>query len=171
MLILCLFILSYSGEFHQSISTTSLLTGLTGSYATLPSRAESPGFGDQPGSPGPLLPPTFGLESAHNSPPAPSSYNLQGDLSQLPGAAFARLSFSEKRQSLVPSQVFISCTYCGRSLALSHKSRAKGVLGLSCPSCVKPMPRCAICLQRLGTMNDTYRPDPLNTLGDSLVNI
>lgn len=75
-----------------------------------------------------------------------------------------------------PSQhVVLACEYCNKSIAASHPamptSPHKAHLArmpqasqhhtknkmLSCPHCRKPLPRCALCLQHLGT--PSYSPD------------
>ncbi|XP_057660975.1 GATOR complex protein MIOS [Diorhabda carinulata] len=61
-----------------------------------------------------------------------------------------------------PQQVYVSCNFCGKSISayLSshdrnrpqlHKSSAIKSKLSSCPNCRKPLPRCAICLQYMGT--------------------
>ncbi|CAB9496206.1 GATOR complex protein MIOS [Seminavis robusta] len=60
----------------------------------------------------------------------------------------------------VPAQLDARCTYCSASLGLrrldNHAnqwlSKMKPVLSC-CPSCQKPLPRCAICLLSLGALN------------------
>ncbi|XP_046467941.1 GATOR2 complex protein MIOS [Neodiprion pinetum] len=63
-----------------------------------------------------------------------------------------------------PQQVYISCNFCGKSISayMQGLSRARGPFARlgstsnklkmsSCPSCRKPLPRCAICLMHMGT--------------------
>lgn len=60
----------------------------------------------------------------------------------------------------VPAQLDARCTYCSSSLGLKRLenhanqwlSKMKPVLSC-CPSCQKPLPRCAICLLSLGCLN------------------
>ena len=60
----------------------------------------------------------------------------------------------------VPAQLDARCTYCSSSLGLKRQdmhanqwlSKMKPVLSC-CPSCQKPLPRCAICLLSLGCLN------------------
>ncbi|XP_015608765.1 GATOR complex protein MIOS-B [Cephus cinctus] len=65
-----------------------------------------------------------------------------------------------------PQQVYISCNFCGKSISayMQGLSRARGPFGRlggtsnklkmsSCPSCRKPLPRCAICLMHMGTVS------------------
>ncbi|XP_063974813.1 GATOR2 complex protein MIOS [Diachasmimorpha longicaudata] len=65
-----------------------------------------------------------------------------------------------------PPQVYISCNFCGKSISafMQGLSRARGPFGRlgntsnklkmsSCPSCRKPLPRCAICLMHMGTVS------------------
>ncbi|WAR08435.1 MIO-like protein, partial [Mya arenaria] len=67
-------------------------------------------------------------------------------------------------KSRVPGQAFVSCNYCGKSIACnmtlasrpraSHynpppNNRPKSTI---CPGCRKPLPRCALCLTNLGTL-------------------
>ena len=60
----------------------------------------------------------------------------------------------------VPAQLDARCTYCSASLGLKRLdnhanqwlSKMKPVLSC-CPSCQKPLPRCAICLLSLGALN------------------
>ncbi|KAL4222251.1 hypothetical protein ACF0H5_018288 [Mactra antiquata] len=72
-----------------------------------------------------------------------------------------RHSFDKTR---VPSQGFVSCNYCGKSIAcnmtLASRSRPSNYNSLPptnrpkitcCPGCRKPLPRCALCLTNLGT--------------------
>ncbi|XP_072401443.1 GATOR2 complex protein MIOS isoform X2 [Diabrotica undecimpunctata] len=62
-----------------------------------------------------------------------------------------------------PQQVYVSCNFCGKSISaylsshdrnrppqLHKTSSTKSKLS-SCPNCRKPLPRCAICLQYMGT--------------------
>ncbi|XP_077978834.1 GATOR2 complex protein MIOS-B-like [Glandiceps talaboti] len=74
---------------------------------------------------------------------------------------------SQCDQSSRPSQqVFISCNFCGKSIAsnmLTGSSRARLMTAgfgagmsnkskiSSCPGCRKPLPRCALCLINMGT--------------------
>ncbi|KAJ8313969.1 hypothetical protein KUTeg_008530 [Tegillarca granosa] len=67
----------------------------------------------------------------------------------------------------IPSQAFVSCNYCGKTIAcnmtMASRSRpfvthsSTGTLSshkprtTCCPSCRKPLPRCALCLTNLGT--------------------
>ncbi|KAK0099087.1 hypothetical protein PV326_006551 [Microctonus aethiopoides] len=73
-----------------------------------------------------------------------------------------RSSTNEK----LPQQVYISCNFCGKSISafMQGLSRARGPFGRlgsssnklkmsSCPSCRKPLPRCAICLMHMGTVS------------------
>ncbi|XP_043268495.1 GATOR complex protein MIOS-B [Venturia canescens] len=73
-----------------------------------------------------------------------------------------RSSTSEK----LSQQVSISCNFCGKSISavMQGLSRARGPFGRlastsnklkmsSCPSCRKPLPRCAICLMHMGTVS------------------
>ncbi|KAJ8676074.1 hypothetical protein QAD02_011860 [Eretmocerus hayati] len=64
-------------------------------------------------------------------------------------------------------QMYISCNFCGKSISASMQglSRARGPFGgrigstsnkpkmSACPSCRKPLPRCAICLMHMGTVS------------------
>jgi len=67
-------------------------------------------------------------------------------------------------------QVYVSCHYCGKSVSpwykglpkcgktgsLSRQGGAANKVKLqSCPSCKKPLPRCAICLVNMGTASGT----------------
>ncbi|XP_053373892.1 GATOR complex protein MIOS-like [Mercenaria mercenaria] len=64
----------------------------------------------------------------------------------------------------VPSQAFVSCNFCGKTIAcnmaLAARSRPSAYSSLPptnrpkitcCPGCRKPLPRCALCLTNLGT--------------------
>lgn len=72
-----------------------------------------------------------------------------------------RHSFDKTRE---PSQAFVSCNFCGKSIAcnmaLASRSRPSNYSSLPptnrpkitcCPGCRKPLPRCALCLTNLGT--------------------
>lgn len=63
-----------------------------------------------------------------------------------------------------PQQVYISCNFCGKSISayLQNMDKSRGGPQLhkttttkaklsSCPNCRKPLPRCCICLQYMGT--------------------
>lgn len=56
------------------------------------------------------------------------------------------------------AQLEVRCNYCSAPLSLPHQenrawhSKMKGVL-TCCPSCKKPLPRCAICMLPLGALN------------------
>ncbi|XP_012282534.1 GATOR complex protein MIOS-B [Orussus abietinus] len=65
-----------------------------------------------------------------------------------------------------PQQMYISCNFCGKSISayMQGLSRTRGPFGrlgstsnklkmTSCPSCRKPLPRCAICLMHMGTVS------------------
>ncbi|XP_015172042.1 PREDICTED: WD repeat-containing protein mio [Polistes dominula] len=65
-----------------------------------------------------------------------------------------------------PPQIYVSCNFCGKSISafMQGLSRARGPFGRlgstsnklkmsSCPSCRKPLPRCAICLMHMGTVS------------------
>lgn len=65
---------------------------------------------------------------------------------------------------LVPGQAFVSCNFCGKSIAcnmtLASRSRPNMNSMLPsthkpkiacCPGCRKPLPRCSLCLTNLGT--------------------
>lgn len=67
-------------------------------------------------------------------------------------------------------QVYVSCHYCGKSVSpwykgLPHAGKtgslsrqgggANKVKLQSCPSCKKPLPRCAVCLVNMGTASGT----------------
>ena len=62
-----------------------------------------------------------------------------------------------------PPQLYARCNYCNTSLPLSRLSRQENIASgwlsrqkpvLSCcPSCKKPLPRCALCLLPLGCLN------------------
>lgn len=67
-------------------------------------------------------------------------------------------------KSRVQSQAFVSCNFCGKSIAcnmtLASRSRSGNYSSLPptnrpkitcCPGCRKPLPRCALCLTNLGT--------------------
>ncbi|XP_058794718.1 GATOR complex protein MIOS-B [Phymastichus coffea] len=73
-----------------------------------------------------------------------------------------RASVNEKP----PQQMYISCNFCGKSISafMQGLSRARGPFGrigstsnklkmTACPSCRKPLPRCAICLMHMGTVS------------------
>nr|XP_006821083.1 PREDICTED: WD repeat-containing protein mio-like [Saccoglossus kowalevskii] len=76
-------------------------------------------------------------------------------------------------------QVFISCNFCGKSIAsnmLTGSSRSRVMTSFgggiankskisSCPSCRKPLPRCAICLMNMGT---PATPPPTNTTKEEI---
>eukprot|EP00105_Crassostrea_gigas_P024741 XP_011445101.2 PREDICTED: WD repeat-containing protein mio-B [Crassostrea gigas] len=66
----------------------------------------------------------------------------------------------------VISQAFVSCNFCGKSIACNmpvasrarpHNSYSAGTLTSTkpkiscCPGCRKPLPRCSLCLTHLGT--------------------
>lgn len=65
----------------------------------------------------------------------------------------------------VPSQAFISCNFCGKSIACNLPVAARNLPFMSqsiatfsnrpkvtcCPGCRKPLPRCSLCLTNLGT--------------------
>lgn len=61
-------------------------------------------------------------------------------------------------QAPVRAQLEARCNYCSAPLSLRHQesrawhSKMKGVL-TCCPSCRKPLPRCAICMLPLGAPN------------------
>jgi WD repeat-containing protein mio len=64
-------------------------------------------------------------------------------------------------QAAVPAQLEARCNYCSASLVLRKRqetqpnqwlSKMKGVLQC-CPQCRKPLPRCAVCMLSLGTLN------------------
>ncbi|XP_078320421.1 GATOR2 complex protein MIOS-B-like isoform X1 [Crassostrea virginica] len=69
-------------------------------------------------------------------------------------------------QFRVISQAFVSCNFCGKSIACNmpvasrarpHNSYSAGTLTSTkpkvscCPGCRKPLPRCSLCLTHLGT--------------------
>ncbi|XP_074540448.1 GATOR2 complex protein MIOS [Halichoeres trimaculatus] len=82
-----------------------------------------------------------------------------------------RAEFDIHRGKLDPSskplaQVFVSCNFCGKPISYScslmpHQGRGFSQYGVSgsptkskvtsCPSCRKPLPRCALCLMNMGT--------------------
>ncbi|VDI39836.1 WD repeat-containing protein mio [Mytilus galloprovincialis] len=69
----------------------------------------------------------------------------------------------------VPSQAFISCNFCGKSIACNLPMVQRSLPFMSgpmaanfnrpkvtcCPGCRKPLPRCALCLTNLGTPSGT----------------
>ncbi|XP_014229294.1 GATOR complex protein MIOS-B [Trichogramma pretiosum] len=69
-------------------------------------------------------------------------------------------------KSAVNKQMYVSCTYCGKNVCASMQgiARTRGPFGrlgstsnklkmTACPSCRKPLPRCAICLMHMGTVS------------------
>jgi WD repeat-containing protein mio len=78
----------------------------------------------------------------------------------------SRLKSSASRQAdpdvmaSIPAQIDARCNYCSAPLGLKNQdthssqllSKMKPVLSC-CPQCRKPLPRCAICLLPLGTLN------------------
>lgn len=70
-------------------------------------------------------------------------------------------------------QVYIACNYCGKSISNWGRNRIGKTGSLSrtgsvqnkskaqaCPSCRKPLPRCAVCLVNMGTMSGLSSNDP-----------
>ncbi|KAL5006541.1 hypothetical protein ScPMuIL_015347 [Solemya velum] len=65
----------------------------------------------------------------------------------------------------IPTQAFVSCNFCGKSIAcnlpLASRPRPLASPLMSahkpkiscCPGCRKPLPRCAVCLTNLGTLS------------------
>jgi len=63
----------------------------------------------------------------------------------------------------LPPQLYARCNYCNTSLPLSKLRRQKGMANTwlsrekpvlsCCPSCRKPLPRCAVCLLPMGCLN------------------
>lgn len=79
-------------------------------------------------------------------------------------AKFDIIWHSVDSSRLVPGQAFVSCNFCGKSIAcnmtLASRSRPNMNSMLPsthkpkiacCPGCRKPLPRCALCLTNLGT--------------------
>jgi len=71
------------------------------------------------------------------------------------------LSHDPDVQAPIPAQIDARCNYCGSPLIHRNKDGAsiesslakmKSVLNC-CPTCRKPLPRCAVCLLSLGTIN------------------
>jgi hypothetical protein len=68
--------------------------------------------------------------------------------------------FDPDVQAAVPAQLDARCNYCSSSLGLKSQdthanqwlSKMKPVLSC-CPTCRKPLPRCAICMLSLGSLN------------------
>lgn len=64
-------------------------------------------------------------------------------------------------------QIYVACNFCGKNISNTNRNRVNKTGSLSrqqtsqqnrskaqaCPSCRKPMPRCAICLVNMGTMS------------------
>lgn len=78
------------------------------------------------------------------------------------GSGGARPPVDPDVQASVPAQVDARCNYCNAPLALrSQDAQSRGSQFLAklkpvlscCPQCRKPLPRCAICLLSLGTLN------------------
>ncbi|CAH1154363.1 unnamed protein product [Phaedon cochleariae] len=78
-------------------------------------------------------------------------------------ADFDIMLASFKPSEKPPQQVYVSCNFCGKSISaflsgqdrnrqLLHKSASGKIKLSSCPNCRKPLPRCAICLQHMGTI-------------------
>ncbi|XP_064613766.1 GATOR2 complex protein MIOS-A-like [Liolophura sinensis] len=72
-----------------------------------------------------------------------------------------------------PSQVYVSCNFCGKSISSNNPVRQRPFPGLygsqqtksrisSCPGCRKPLPRCALCLMHMGTASGTQRQNQPN---------
>ena len=73
--------------------------------------------------------------------------------------------------SLQPSQISISCNYCGKSVSTGSSGASRGrpfIFGgastykqkiSSCPTCRKPLPRCALCLMNMGTPSQGILPN------------
>lgn len=66
------------------------------------------------------------------------------------------------RQPNAPAQIYVRCTFCNTSVMPSRKARGPvssryrdqgtgRAAVMACPSCRKPLPRCSICLQNMGT--------------------
>ncbi|XP_074036422.1 GATOR complex protein mio [Leptinotarsa decemlineata] len=75
-------------------------------------------------------------------------------------ADFDIMLASFKPNERPPQQVYVSCNFCGKSISAYiagqdrsrlHKSSSSKTKLSSCPNCRKPLPRCAICLQYMGT--------------------
>ncbi|GFG38305.1 hypothetical protein Cfor_12188 [Coptotermes formosanus] len=79
-----------------------------------------------------------------------------------------------------PQQVFVSCSFCGKSISAQMQGimRNRGAyarLGAtsqklkmsSCPQCRKPLPRCAICLVHMGTSSGLQDNNSTNSNGRS----
>jgi len=103
-------------------------------------------------------------------------WNMFGERSEL-DVALTRSDPSWETQQ----QVFIACNYCGKSISGAGKNRsnkssntARQTVNISkpqaCPSCLKPLPRCAVCLVNMGTMSGlplvNDKPDPLARFGE-----
>jgi WD repeat-containing protein mio len=66
-------------------------------------------------------------------------------------------------QATVPAQLDARCNYCSAPIGLRRQdnqpsqwlSKMKNVIPC-CPRCQKPLPRCAICMLTLGTLNPYY---------------
>ena len=72
----------------------------------------------------------------------------------------ARHQLDPDVQASVPAQLDARCNYCSSPLGLKNQdtrasqglSKMKPILSC-CPQCRKPLPRCAICMLSLGTLN------------------
>jgi len=69
-------------------------------------------------------------------------------------------------------QIYIACNFCGKSISHAGKPRTSKTGSLNrqstvqnkskaqaCPSCRKPLPRCAVCLVNMGTMSGLSNQD------------
>ena len=48
----------------------------------------------------------------------------------------------------VPPQIQLTCTFCNKNLTTTASGRPAT---MACPHCHKPLPRCALCRQHMGT--------------------
>jgi hypothetical protein len=73
--------------------------------------------------------------------------------------ARAAIDISEQKTvtTRIPQQVYLRCNYCSQPLTLSvNKTKSESQIPVpikinSCAHCKKPLPKCALCLQILGT--------------------
>lgn len=51
----------------------------------------------------------------------------------------------------IPPQIAVRCNFCGTSIQHRAKGNRRDFKAIACPSCKKPLPRCALCLMPMGT--------------------
>lgn len=81
----------------------------------------------------------------------------------------AKFDIFMNAHKIPPQQVFISCSFCGKSISafMQDKIRMKAKV-TSCPNCHKPLPRCAVCLINMGSQSSYFGPENVSNLTQTI---